>query len=207
MVVIYGEYTISRITMQQYILERERDRAEQESVSLREWLCEFYHSFGYNKYPNRDPRASLSYVYPVESLALAFDAGHCGSEDGSHENGRLKPETLKWLRGSIFQVAQEHGGLQVLPMGHHHVLWESRLYTDDCTMENYQGVAFLRMSGSSLCQRSSSCPESEEASAGARRAAGCEFLRLFLGPFPCRQTTMVCCPGMIWEECVLKQIS
>ena len=28
-------------------------------------------------------------------------------------------------------------------MGHHNLLWESRLYTDDCTMENYQEITAL----------------------------------------------------------------
>ena len=39
-------------------------------------------------------------------------------------------------------MAQEHG-IQVLPIGHHNLLWESRLYTDDCTMENYQEITAL----------------------------------------------------------------
>ena len=45
----------------------------------------------------------------------------CQYEDGNHVNGRLKPETLKWLEVHL-QVAQEHG-IQVLPIGHHNLLW------------------------------------------------------------------------------------
>ncbi len=101
---------------------------------------EIYHAFGYDQSPNRDP-ASLSYVYPVDATHWLLMIDSCQYEDGNQVNGRIRPETLAWLRVHL-QVAQENQ-IQVLPVAHHNLLSESRLYTTDCTIENHDELLAL----------------------------------------------------------------
>lgn len=136
-VVIPGNHDIQNHNAAVYFGEK---KEAAEYLTSGDDFYEIYHSFGYDQSPNRDP-ASLSYVYPVDPWHWLLMLDTCQYEDGNHVNGRLKPETLKWLEVHL-QVAQEHG-IQVLPIGHHNLLWESRLYTDDCTMENYQEITAL----------------------------------------------------------------
>ena len=136
-VVIPGNHDIQNHNAAVYFGEKKETA---EYLTSGDDFYEIYHSFGYDQSPNRDP-ASLSYVYPVDPWHWLLMLDTCQYEDGNHVNGRLKPETLKWLEVHL-QVAQEHG-IQVLPIGHHNLLWESRLYTDDCTMENYQEITAL----------------------------------------------------------------
>lgn len=136
-VVIPGNHDIQNHNAAVYFGDK---KEAAEYLESGEEFYEIYHSFGYDQSPNRDP-ASLSYVYPVDPWHWLLMLDTCQYEDGNHVNGRLKPETLQWLEVHL-QVAKENG-IQVLPVGHHNLLWESRLYTDDCTMENYQEITAL----------------------------------------------------------------
>lgn len=101
---------------------------------------DIYHEFGYDQSPNRD-ESSLSYVYPLDATHWLLMLDTAQYDDYNHVGGRLKPETLAWLQVHL-QTARENG-IQVLPMGHHNLLQESRLYTDDCTLENASAAVQL----------------------------------------------------------------
>lgn len=95
---------------------------------------EIYHEFGYDQSFSRD-EASLSYFYALDDTHWMLMLDTCQYEDYNRVNGRLKPETLEWLSGGLRQAGEQ--GIAVLPVGHHNLLSESRLYTTECTMENH----------------------------------------------------------------------
>lgn len=111
-----------------------------EYIETAEEFLEVYHAYGYDQAINRDA-ASLSYVYPLDEFHWIIMIDSCQYEDYNHVNGKLKPETLAWLEVHL-QVAKEHG-ITVLPVAHHNLLSESRLYTTECTLENHQDVVSL----------------------------------------------------------------
>lgn len=135
--VIPGNHDINNKNAATYFGDK---REEAEYLHTGEEFWEIYHEFGYDQSPNRDPD-SLSYVFPVDAGHWLLMIDSCQYEDYNHVNGRLKPETLAWLEVHL-QVAKEHG-IQVLPVAHHNLLSQSRLYKTECTLENYDEVILL----------------------------------------------------------------
>ena len=63
--------------------------------------------------------------------------------------GRIRDTTLEWMEG-VLQEA-EANGVFVLPIAHHNLLSQSRMYTTQCTMENHlQVIALLEKYGCPL---------------------------------------------------------
>ncbi|MCD8082713.1 MAG: metallophosphoesterase, partial [Clostridiales bacterium] len=122
-VVIPGNHDINKPDAAVYF---GRFSEEAETLTCAEDFYDIYHAFGYDQSPNRDPD-SLSYVYPVDATHWLLMIDSCQYEDGNQVNGRIRPETLRWLSAHL-QVAKENG-IQVLPVAHHNLLSESRLYT------------------------------------------------------------------------------
>ncbi len=115
-------------------------KEETEYMETAEEFAEVYHAYGYDQAINRDA-ASLSYVYPLDEYHWMIMLDSCQYEDYNHVNGRIKPQTLAWLEVHL-QVAKEHG-ITVLPVAHHNLLSQSRLYTTECTLENNLDVIDL----------------------------------------------------------------
>lgn len=136
-VVVPGNHDINNKNAATYFDEKKEPA---EYLHSGEEFLEIYHEFGYDQSPNRDPD-SLSYVYPVDAAHWLLMIDSCQYEDYNHVNGRIKPETLAWLEVHL-QVAKEHG-IQVLPVAHHNLLSESRLYKTECTLENHDQVTEL----------------------------------------------------------------
>ncbi len=136
-VVIPGNHDINNKNAATYFGEKKEPA---EYLDSGEAFYEIYHEFGYDQSPNRDPD-SLSYVFPVDAGHWLLMIDSCQYEDYNHVNGRLKPETLAWLEVHL-QVAKEHG-IRVLPVAHHNLLSESRLYKTECTLENYDEAIAL----------------------------------------------------------------
>lgn len=137
-VVIPGNHDISNKNAATYFGE---EKEEAEYLHSGEEFYEIYHEFGFDQSPNRDEN-SLSYVYPVDAGHWLLMLDSCQYENGNKVGGRIRPETLTWL-GVHLRVAQEHG-IEVLPMAHHNLLSESRMYTSECTLENtYDTVNLL----------------------------------------------------------------
>lgn len=137
-VVIPGNHDISNKNAATYFGEK---KEEAEYLHSGEEFYEIYHEFGFDQSPNRDEN-SLSYVYPVDAGHWLLMLDSCQYENGNKVGGRIRPETLTWL-GVHLRVAREHG-IEVLPMAHHNLLSESRMYTSECTLENtYDTVNLL----------------------------------------------------------------
>lgn len=136
-VVIPGNHDISNKNAATYFGE---EKKEAEYLHSGEEFYEIYHEFGFDQSLNRDP-LSLSYVYPVDATHWLLMLDSCQYENGNKVGGRIRPETLTWL-GVHLKVAQENG-IEVLPMAHHNLLSESRMYTSECTLENTHDVVDL----------------------------------------------------------------
>ncbi|MDD3253554.1 MAG: metallophosphoesterase [Lachnospiraceae bacterium] len=136
-VVIPGNHDINNKDAATYFGTK---RTEAEYLESGEDFLELYHEFGYDQSPSRDP-ASLSYMYPLDATHWLLMLDSCQYEDRNHVEGRLKPETLAWLEAHL-KLAGEHG-IQILPIAHHNLLSESRLYTTQCTLENGETVREL----------------------------------------------------------------
>lgn len=115
-------------------------REKTEYLAAAEDFLEIYHAFGYDRSLSRDPD-SLSYVYALDEKHWLIMLDSCQYEDYNHVNGRLKPETLVWLEEQLIQASLDR--IAVLPVGHHNLLSESRMYTAECTMENHRQVTDL----------------------------------------------------------------
>lgn len=117
-----------------------KERKEEERIVTGEEFVEIYHEFGYDQAISRDT-ASLSYVYPLDETHWMIMLDSCQYETRNHVNGKLKPETMAWLEVQLEQASQ--AGIFVLPVAHHNLLLESRLYPTECTMENYPEIIKL----------------------------------------------------------------
>ena len=137
-VVIPGNHDISNKNNAATYFGEKKEKAEY--LHSAQDFYDIYHEFGYDQSPNRDPD-SLSYVYPVDATHWLLMLDSCQYEDYNHVNGKIKPETLAWLEVHL-KVAQENG-IAVLPVAHHNLLSQSRMYTTECTLENHDAVVGL----------------------------------------------------------------
>lgn len=94
---------------------------------------EIYHDYGYDDALSRD-EASLSYVYELDEKNWLLMLDSCQYDPRNLVEGRIKEETLAWMEEEL-QKAQEQG-IFVLPIAHHNLLAQSRMYTTQCAMEN-----------------------------------------------------------------------
>lgn len=115
-------------------------REKAEYLAAAEDFLEIYHELGYDQSLSRDP-GSLSYVYALDEKHWLIMLDSCQYEDYNHVNGKLKPATIEWLEAQLAQASLER--INVLPIGHHNLLSESRMYTTECTMENHEQVIDL----------------------------------------------------------------
>jgi len=115
-------------------------KEEAEYLADAEAFLKIYHLFGYDQAISRD-EASLSYIYALDENHWMMMIDSCQYEDYNHVNGRLKPATMEWMAEQLKLAAGL--GITVLPVAHHNLLSESRLYTTECTMENHLEVVDL----------------------------------------------------------------
>ncbi len=103
---------------------------------------EYYEIYGdfYEGANSRDP-FSLSYVYPLDATHWIMLLDSAWYEDRMHVDGRIRPETLLWME-SVFEAAEEVDA-KIVPVAHHNLLSESRVYTKECVMTNYDEVLEL----------------------------------------------------------------
>lgn len=101
---------------------------------------EIYGNFGCDQALSRDP-SSFSYVYALrENLWLMLlDTAQYVPEN--LVDGAVRPETYQWMEQQL-EGAEEQGA-QVIVLGHHNLLQESRMFTAMCVMENSSDVISL----------------------------------------------------------------
>ena len=108
------------------------EKESTDSVTLEEFY-DLYHMYGYDQAISRDS-ASLSYVYQLDERNRLLMLDSCQYEPKNLVEGRIKEETLAWMEEQL-QKAKEDG-MQILPIAHHNLLAQSRMYTTQCAMEN-----------------------------------------------------------------------
>lgn len=108
------------------------EKESTDSVAPEEFY-DLYHMYGYDQAISRDS-ASLSYVYQLDERNRLLMLDSCQYEPKNLVEGRIKEETLAWMEEQL-QKAKEDG-MQILPIAHHNLLAQSRMYTTQCAMEN-----------------------------------------------------------------------
>ncbi len=116
------------------------ERQGTDRLETGEDFYEIYRRFGYDEAASRD-EASLSYVYHLDESHWVMMLDSCQYEERNLVNGRIREETLEWMEEQL-EEAREQGAL-VLPVAHHNLLQESRLYKTECTLENGEAVTEL----------------------------------------------------------------
>lgn len=126
--VVPGNHDINNLVASSYFGEKTMPA---DSVTAEEFL-EIYHEFGYDQALSRD-EASLSYTYAVDEHTWLLMLDTNDYEPVGKVGGKIEQETLQWMAEQL-ELADEEG-VQVIPVGHHNLLQESRLYPFDCTIE------------------------------------------------------------------------
>ena len=116
-----------------------KEKTQAPSVTAEEFF-EIYREYGYDQAFSRD-EASLSYAYALDEKNWVLMLDSAQYDPVNHVEGRIKEETLIWMR-EILQEAKEQD-IFVLPVAHHNLLSQSRMYTIQCVMENNLQVADL----------------------------------------------------------------
>lgn len=101
---------------------------------------EIYGDFGYGQAFSRD-QASFSYLYALREniWLMLLDTAQYVPEN--LVDGAVRPETYEWMESQL-EAAREQG-IQVIVLGHHNLLQESRMFTTMCVMENSSDVIGL----------------------------------------------------------------
>ena len=116
--------------------------AEKESVDSidGEDFYEIYRRYGYDQALSRDS-SSLSYVYALDEKNWLFMLDSCQYEPENKVEGRIKESTLAWMDEQLLKAREQ--GIFVLPIAHHNLLAQSRMYTTQCAMDNNSEVIDL----------------------------------------------------------------
>ncbi len=134
--VVPGNHDINNLVASSYFGEKTMPA---DSVTAEEFL-EIYHEFGYDQALSRD-EASLSYTYAVDEHTWLLMLDTNDYEPAGKVGGKIEQETLQWMAEQL-ELADEEG-VQVIPVGHHNLLQESRLYPFDCTIEGNEEIIQL----------------------------------------------------------------
>lgn len=118
---------------------RGEERISTDPVTPQEFL-EIYQTFGYEQAFSRD-EFSLSYMYELSENKWLMMLDTNDYEPVNIVYGMLKEETLGWMDRQL--AAARETDAEVIVVGHHNLLPESRLYTQMCTIENRQAAIDL----------------------------------------------------------------
>ena len=136
--VIPGNHDIA-VTMWSSSYQGDR-REPAETPMNREEFLEIWHAFGYDKASASDA-SSLSYLYKTDDRHWFLMLDSAIYEPENLVEGRIKKETLLWMEEILKAAEEQHA--QVIPVAHHNLLYESRLYRTMCTLNNWQEVTDL----------------------------------------------------------------
>lgn len=101
---------------------------------------EIYYEYGYKQAKDRD-QASLSYLYELDDTHWMMLIDTNMYTPRNHVSGKIQVQTFEWMKDQ-FEAAREAGAV-VIPVGHHNLLEQSRLYIDECVMENNDAAIWL----------------------------------------------------------------
>lgn len=146
--VIPGNHDVSNPNSRQYI----GSKATPAPTITRDEFAQVYSPYGYGNSSRRDP-ASLSYACePIPGLVvLGIDSNRDEENrlvargdtvNKYHSGGRIKPETLQWLRQQAQQATAQ--GKRVIAMMHHHLIEHidgEAKYLKDYIVDDHDQVA------------------------------------------------------------------
>ena len=136
--VIPGNHDIA-VTMWSSFYQGDRKEPAETPMNREEFL-EIWHEFGYDKASASDA-SSLSYLYKTDDRHWFLMLDSAIYEPENLVEGRIKPETLLWMEEILKEAEEQHA--QVIPVAHHNLLYESRLYRTMCTLNNWKEVTEL----------------------------------------------------------------
>ncbi len=96
-------------------------------------FAEIYRDFGYGEAYSRDS-SSLSYVYQLNDHLRILMLDTCQYEPRNLVGGMIKTETYDWIERQLNEADAD--GMSLLPVAHHNLLDESKIYVDNCTIEH-----------------------------------------------------------------------
>lgn len=134
--VIPGNHDINKPNSGEYFGDQ---RTDVESVTSEEFR-EIYGEFGYNEAKSEAPD-SLSYLVELNDTTwlMMLDTTVCEPENEVY--GEIKEETLEWMEECLKEAYAE--GITVIPVGHHNLQRLSRVYVEECVIENCDEVLEL----------------------------------------------------------------
>ena len=106
----------------------------------RDGFSHIYHEYGYDQALSRDD-SSLSYVYALDDKNWLLMLDSAQYEPENLVEGRLKDSTMAWADEQLARAREE--GVFVIPIAHHNLLAQSRMYTTQCAMDNNDQVIAL----------------------------------------------------------------
>ena len=98
-----------------------------------EKFVSIYGDFGYDEALSRDP-ASLSYLAELDDGTWLLMLDSCQYKTESLVGGMIQQETYSWIEKVLDDAWYEKR--QVIPVAHHNLLDESRVYEENCTIEH-----------------------------------------------------------------------
>lgn len=116
------------------IEEDQRYPAEKTSP---EEFGQIYLAMGYDDALSRDPH-SLSYMYEISDSTRMLMLDTCQYDGGAQVGGMIDTDTYEWIDSQLEQAFEE--GINVIPVAHHNLLEESRIYSADCTIEHNEAL-------------------------------------------------------------------
>ena len=94
---------------------------------------QIYRDYGYEEAMFRDEN-SLSYIWELDESHWLMMLDSCQYEPRNLVTGRIKTETLTWMEERLKEAKEQN--IAVLPIAHHNILDQSRLYTTECKMDD-----------------------------------------------------------------------
>lgn len=98
---------------------------------------QIYLALGYDDAISRDPN-SLSYMYQISDSTRLLMLDSCQYDGGALVGGMIDTDTYEWIDAQLELAFEE--GLNVIPVAHHNLLEESRIYSSDCTIEHNEAL-------------------------------------------------------------------
>lgn len=127
--VIPGNHDINNVSAAAY---EEGVRFPAEKTTPEEFES-IYSDFGYDEAISRD-EYSLSYVYQLDEYNRLLMLDTCQYKNHALVGGMIKSETYDWIELQMEDAWSQ--GMNVIPIAHHNLLDQSRVYVDDCTIEH-----------------------------------------------------------------------
>lgn len=98
---------------------------------------QIYLAMGYDDAVSRDPN-SLSYMYQISDSTRLLMLDTCQYDGEAQVGGMIDTDTYEWIDSQLEAAFEE--GINVIPVAHHNLLEESRIYSSDCTIEHNEAL-------------------------------------------------------------------